>query len=279
MKGKIYGRGATDCKGNLAVAMEVMRSLAEDRVVLARDVIFLATADEEIGSQKGLVVLLKHNVVRPAFAVVLDSDEFYIITAQKGLIHFTVKVSGRRAHGAYPERGVNAIDGAIELIRILKSQKFQYVPHKLLKPPTVNIGTIRGGDKVNMVADACVFEADLRFLPGMEAKKILAQIRRAFNKTGARYQIEVQDMQRPYEIDERHPLVTGLKNAARGIVKDSPVKGSEGATVITFFQAKKIPAVATGYGAKGCAHATNEYVRIADLHKGAQILEKFLKAF
>jgi succinyl-diaminopimelate desuccinylase len=273
--GKIYGRGATDCKGNLAVALEVMRSLAEDGAIPENDVIFLATADEETGSQKGLAALLKRNVVHPAFAVILDSDEFYIITAQKGLMHFTVEVCGKKAHGAYPDRGINAI----KLIGILKSMKFSYRPHPLLKPPTVNIGTIHGGDKVNMVADACAFEADLRYLPGMRAKSILAQVRAAFDKTGARYRIRIQDTQKPYEITPAHPLVIGLKKAAAGVVKNSRIKGSEGATVITFFQSKKIPAVATGYGAKGCAHATDEYVRAGDLYRGAIILERFLKSF
>jgi acetylornithine deacetylase/succinyl-diaminopimelate desuccinylase-like protein len=57
------------------------------------------------------------------------------------------------------------------------------------------------------------------------------------------------------------------------------VKGSEGATVITFFQKKKIPAVATGWGASGCAHATDEYARAADLYQGAIVLERAIKLF
>jgi acetylornithine deacetylase/succinyl-diaminopimelate desuccinylase-like protein len=57
------------------------------------------------------------------------------------------------------------------------------------------------------------------------------------------------------------------------------VKGSEGATVITFFQHKGIPAVATGYGCGGCAHTADEYVRIENLYKGALMLEDFLKNY
>lgn len=276
-RGKIFGRGATDCKGNLAVGLEVLLSLVEEKTVLNHDVIFLATADEETGSAKGLVPLLEKNWIKPSYAVVLDSDAFNIITAQKGLIHFKVQVSGRKAHGAYPDRGINAIDRAVELIRILKKISFKHQRHHLLKPPTVNIGTIRGGDKVNMVADYCEFEVDLRFLPGMKAQKILSQIRRAFDKTAFDYKICVGDIQQPYEIDEKHPLVDCLKRAASGIVKKSKIKGSEGATVIAFFEKKKIPAIATGYGSRGCAHATDEYVRTEDLYRGAKILERFIK--
>ena len=278
-KGKIYGRGATDCKGNLAVALEVLVSLKEDGFKPENDVIFLATADEEAGSGKGLVPFLEKNIKRPRFALILDSDEFNIITAQKGLIHFKVKVSGRKAHGAYPERGENAIDKATELMGVLKKYRFAYRRHRLLKPPTVNIGTIRGGDKVNMVADWCEFEVDLRFLPGMKAEKILSDIRRIFNKLGVVYKIEVNDIQEPYEIKSSHPLVRCLTKAGRGIIKRSEIKGSEGATVITFFKKRSIPAVATGYGSSGCAHATNEFVRINDLTRGAKTLERFIRIF
>jgi len=278
-RGKIYGRGTTDCKGNLAVAMEVMMRLAEQKARLKHDVVFLATADEETGSGQGLVPLLKKNVVRPSFALILDSDEFNIITAQKGLIHFRISVAGRKAHGAYPHRGVNAIDQALLLVRVLHGLRWSARRHRLLKPLTVNVGTIRGGDKVNMVADWCVVEADLRFLPGMSATRILKRIRAAFDKTGVRYRIDVDDIQRPYEIDARHPLVSCLRTAARGLGAPAPVRGSEGATVITFFQNKGVPAVATGYGAKGNAHATNEFVRVRDLVRGAEVLERFVRLF
>ena len=277
--GRIYGRGATDCKGNLAVAMEVFNSLAEEKFPLNNDVIFLATADEETGSAKGLIPLLNRNLLRPSAAVVLDSDEFNIITVQKGLIHFKVSVQGRKAHGAYPERGTNAIDKACQLIGILKKTRFSFKSHKLLRPPTINIGTIHGGDKVNMVADWCAFEADLRFLPGMEAKKILAHLKSVFDKTKISYNIQVQDIQQPYEISSRHPLVEAFQKAARGVVRESKVKGSEGATVITFFKKKNIPAIATGYGVSGCAHATDEYITTSNLYRGALVLERFIKIF
>ena len=55
--------------------------------------------------------------------------------------------------------------------------------------------------------------------------------------------------------------------------------GSEGATVITFFQDKNIPAIASGFGCTGCAHTSNEYAKISHLYKGAQVLERFLTTY
>ena len=290
--GRIYGRGATDCKGNLAVAIEVLNSLIEDKVRLKNNILFAATADEEAGSGLGLIALLKRNILKADYALILDSDEFDIVIAQKGLIHFKVSVEGRKAHGAYPWEGINAINIASNIIQDLKNYRFSFKKHPLLRRPSINIGTIHGGDKVNMVADWCEFEVDLRYLPGMSAKDSLGKIKKLIARRVKRFsrsmskpiagsrcagKIEIEGIQHPYEISAKHPLVSSLRETWRSRYPASRLKGSEGATVITFFKEKNIPAVATGFGCQGCAHINDEYAVIEKLYSGAKALEEFLK--
>jgi len=276
---RIYGLGATDCKGNLACALEAINSIVEDKIDLDYDLIFAATADEETGSSLGLVPLLDKKILKPDAALILDADDFEIIITQKGLIHLKVKIQGKRAHSAYPERGINAIDIAIDIIREIKTHKFPYSENRYLRPPTLNIGTIKGGDKVNVVADWCEFELDFRFLPGMSAKGLLKVLRGIINRHAKKFKIEIEGIQEPYCINKTHPLVAYLKKAMRKVKVKPVVKGSEGATAITFLQHKKIPAIACGFGSKGCAHTTDEYVKIDNLYKGARVLEEFLKSY
>lgn len=274
---KIYGRGTTDCKGNLAVAIEVLNSLVEDKTKIKNNILFAATADEETGSKQGLIPLLKKNILKADYALILDSDEFDIIVAQKGLIHFKVRVSGRKAHGAYPWRGSNAINIAARVIEDLEDYKFKYKKHPLLHPPTINIGTIHGGDKVNMVADWCEIELDVRYLPGMSAQDVLSDFKKVIAKRTKRFTLMIDGIQNPYEIEPDHELVGSLLKVWRGRKKSAGLKGSEGATVITFFKEKGIPAVATGFGSQTCAHSNDEYVKIDTLYQGARALEEFLK--
>lgn len=131
--GRIYGLGATDCKGNLASSLEAINSIVEDGIVLDYNLIFAATADEESGSGLGLVPLLDKGILNSDEAVVLDSDDFDIIITQKGLIHLKVKIQGKKAHGAYPWQGINAIDIAIDILKELKAHKFIYTKNKYLK--------------------------------------------------------------------------------------------------------------------------------------------------
>ncbi|MCX5701043.1 MAG: M20 family metallopeptidase [Candidatus Omnitrophica bacterium] len=287
IKDKIYGLGATDCKGNLACALEAINSLVEDKRILDYNLIFAATADEESGSDFGLIPLLKKKILKPDAALVLDAEEFEIIVNQKGLIHLKLKLEGVRAHGASPELGVNAIDIAMSVIKDIRAYKFPYIKNKYLKPPTINVGSIKGGDKVNVVADWCEVELDFRFLPGTKACEILKVLKNILKKNARKFslnnkirlktgKIEIEGIQEPYSISERHFLVKGLTNSLRVLGIKACLYGSEGATVITFFQDQSIPAIATGFGARGCAHVSNEYIKLSDLYKGAQVLENFL---
>ncbi|MBU0503544.1 MAG: M20 family metallopeptidase [Candidatus Omnitrophota bacterium] len=278
-KNKIYGLGATDCKGNLACALEAINCLVEQKIKLDYNLIFAATADEESGSTHGLIPLLNKGILRPDAAIVLDADDFEIIVAQKGLLHFKLKIIGKRAHGAYPWLGANAISMAAAIIEGLRNKKYAFRKNKYLHPPTLNIGTIKGGDKVNVVADWCEIEMDHRFLPGSRAKDFLKEVKKIAAKFTRKFSIEVDGIQAPYQIKEAHPLVKYLKQAADKFRASPKVRGSEGATVITFFQDKKIPAVATGFGCGGCAHTINEHAKIDNLYKGARVLEEFLKIY
>lgn len=276
---RIYGRGATDDKGNTAVAMEVMRSLVEEDFKPNYDIIMAATVDEETGSHCGIIPLLDKKILRPGYALILDSDEYHAITAQKGLIHCRVQIFGKKAHGAYNWLGRNAIETAARVITRLKKQKFPYKRHKILRPPSVNIGNIHGGDKVNMVADFCEFSIDLRFLPGTTARSVLTIVKDIIKKETNKFKLIIDDCQRPYEIPPTHHFVRSYLDTIKTMRIKAQAKGSEGATVMTFFQHHRIPAFATGFGTSGTAHSTDEYAKISTLVKGATLLERFILNF
>ena len=93
------------------------------------------------------------------------------------------------------------------------------------------------------------------------------------------YKIQIQGIQGPYYIDPGHPLVSSLVSAMQSLKIKPRISGSEGATVITFFKAMNIPAIATGFGTEGCAHIADEYACLDNLYKGAQVLVVFLKGY
>ncbi|MCG2714125.1 MAG: M20 family metallopeptidase [Candidatus Omnitrophica bacterium] len=276
---KIYGLGATDCKGNLASALEAIHTLVEQGTRLKYNLVFAATSDEESGSALGLIPLLARGILKVDAAVVLDADDFQIVVTQKGLIHLKVYIQGKKAHGAYPWLGVNAIDIAARIITDLKTRRVARRKNKYLRQPTVNVGTICGGDKVNVVSDWCNFELDFRFLPGESDKNIIKTLKQLIRRHTSKFKLEIQGIQDPYQISPKHPLVRTLFSAMSKLKIKPRISGSEGATVITFFKERNIPAIATGFGTEGCAHIVDEYALISNLYKGSLVLVEFLKDY
>ncbi len=276
--GKIYGRGAADCKCNVAVCLEVARLVHENKINLDYDLIIAATADEEKGSKLGLIPLLEKEIIRPTHTVVMDVEGFEIAIMQKGVLQMKATVFGKKAHGAYPWKGENAIDAASQIIVDLKNYKFDVKPHPLVHPPTINIGIIKGGEAVNIVPDECEFTIDARFLPGMTSDSTALEINKIFEKTTRNYKLETLNMQLPYEMNRNDSLITTLESAIRKNGIMPKVKGSEGATVMTFFQKYEIPAISFGVG-PDMAHQTDEYVEINALVKGAKVIFDFMKMF
>ena len=278
-QGRIYGRGASDDKGNLACAMEVIRSLVQQGFRPRKDLILAATADEETGSHQGIKPLLEKKVLRPGLALVLDSVDFDTVIAQKGLVHLRVRVFGKKAHGATNWMGVNAIEQSAKIIRRLKKNETAFKEHPLLNHPTVNIGTIKGGDKVNMVADFCEFSVDLRYMPCTTPKKVIKQLKKIVAGVTDNFELIIDDVQLPFEIEKKDPFVALFLKAARKVRVTPSLKGSDGATVISFFQKHGIKAFATGFGKSGTMHADDEFAEIKTLYKGAVVLERFVKDY
>ena len=276
---KIYGRGASDDKGNCACAMEALRSLVESGYKPRKDIILAATADEETGSHAGIKPLLEKKALKPRFALVLDSEEFHTIIAQKGLFHSRIRVFGKKAHGATNWKGVNAIEQAAQIIRRLKKAEWKYKKHSLLDLVTINIGTIKGGDKVNIVADLCEFSVDLRFMPGMDPREIIRRVKKVAESVTKDFELVIDDLQMPYAIDEKNKYVRAYVRAVKKVMKKAVLKGSNGATVISFFQHQGIPAFATGFGKSGTLHTNDEYAEISTLYHGARVLEQFIKDY
>jgi acetylornithine deacetylase/succinyl-diaminopimelate desuccinylase-like protein len=177
---------------------------------------------------------------------------------------------GRSAHGSTPQLGVNAIEHMTGVIRAVSSMRFKKL-HEMLGAPTANIGTIRGGSKVNMVPNRCEIEIDRRTLPGETVDEVVAEFERAL----ARAREEVPDLEARIEVDDwaeasetaKGTSIVGLLAEARDIfgIEGSEV-GYAGATDARFLiNQGRIPSIVFGPGDPLQAHTTGESVDISQL--------------
>jgi acetylornithine deacetylase/succinyl-diaminopimelate desuccinylase-like protein len=129
--GEVWGRGALDMKGQVAANAVAIASLARDGFRPSGDLIFAATADEEVGDDLGLSWLCREHpdAIRCDFAinegggdrlVLADGTAIYeCTTAEKKTAPFRIHVRGRSGHASMPGIADNALVKAAVLIERL----------------------------------------------------------------------------------------------------------------------------------------------------------------
>src|SRR5215467_2850728 len=158
---KVFGPGVFDMKAGIVQAMFALDALLETDAAASKQIVFLWTSDEEIGSESSRQ-LLESEAKRSDAVFVLEPSlgpNGLIKTARKGVGEAELVVHGKASHaGLAPEKGVNAVhELALQITKILK-----WNDHK--RGVTINADVIKGGTRVNVIAEQAKAALDLRAL-------------------------------------------------------------------------------------------------------------------
>jgi len=175
-RGRLYGPGTFDMKAGLVqgvFAVEALRHCVGDPEVTP---VFIYNSDEEIGSPDS-----REHIVRLAMradrALVLEpslGDNGRLKTTRKGGGDFAVHVTGVAAHaGLEPEKGVSAI---LELAHVIRKLHALNDP---VRGVNVNVGTVEGGIRPNVIAPEASAEVDVRVPTLADARDALCMIEAA----------------------------------------------------------------------------------------------------
>jgi acetylornithine deacetylase len=179
--GKLYGRGTSDMKGFIAVALAMVPEFL--KADLKVPIHLAITYDEEVGclGVGALLADMMRHVPQPRLAIIGEPTSMQIVNAHKGLQAFETVVTGSEAHSSQPHRGASAVMAAVELMHFLKrlaDEKRDAADAECrFEPPytTFNIAPVAGGDAVNITARDCRFVWEFRLLPGDDAEDIVAR--------------------------------------------------------------------------------------------------------
>jgi len=271
-KGKVYGRGAADNKGPLAAAAVLLCAVKKREKELKGKLSLLAAADEEKGSGLGAAFLLKEKKVRPDFVVVPDvfMENREISIGEKGLLHLKAVASGKQAHASEPWRGENAIDKMNAFLGGLKRWKLPRKAARHFSRATLNIGTISGGEAVNIVPGYCETGIDIRYPPNYSREAFLKPIKRMAKRFGVK--VSVTEHQPPFCIGAKSRLIKSIRKNAKKVVGRAPkISTMPGTTVCKKFVAAGIPTAGFGPG-KMVAHMSNEFIELKQLAEFAEIM-------
>jgi acetylornithine deacetylase/succinyl-diaminopimelate desuccinylase-like protein len=281
--GRVYGRGACDTKGSLAVMMLVLKQLIRERAVLPRACVLAATVDEEFGMSGAR--RLVGSGAKYAGAIVGEPTGLSLVAAHDGQMYVRIAAHGKAAHTSNPQHGVNAIYLISEVINVLRHRAEAVCAereHPLCGPPKLTVSVIHGGVSEHIVPDLCEIAIDCRVIPGETCQSMLEEIKDSLREDLAPAVLDQIEFAAPHKAEPPmetaadHPLVRGLGQAATAVIGDSRIVGAAYNTNASHYSAAGIPCVVFGPGEIAQAHSAIEFVEIEQLEAAAQILRRFL---
>jgi len=283
--GKIFGRGASDDKGNIALMLEIAR-LINDTPVNGR-LIFTFTTGEEFGASletKGSYILSQF--LRAAKALVLEPQidvgekRVNIIYGCRGIENFLVHIKGKASHSGYPERGVIAIFKAAEILSGLQKLDFHRV-----KLPEGEIETIcmpiriDGGADIFLVPDKCEILIHCRTAP--EDVKIREQIESLCQEVcEENFAIQKLYDAPGYVEDPNDRLVEIIRQDAQRFGFSALNRFAGGRIDASIFKTiGNIPSFCTGVGNRDQMHLVDEYITVDDFISCSEMLKTIIFAY
>ena len=281
--GRVWGRGACDMKGGLAIILSAAAELSGS--AHPGELVVALTADEEHASV-GMEAFAGGDL-RADGAVVCEPTSLAVMPAHKGFLWVEADFRGRAAHGSRPDQGLDAILHAARYLAALEPLEVRLregPPHPLLAYPSFHAGTIRGGSAPSVYPDRCHIVLERRTLPGEESNSILREFQEVLDQVQALWpdvdgSVRAGLFRPGTEVSTDSALVRTLLEASEmeGIVPR--VEGMTAWVDAAFLNEVGVPAVCFGPGSIAQAHGAEEWVPAAELEAGARILVRFARAF
>lgn len=284
--GRLYGRGTSDMKGFVALALAAVPLFKATR--LTRPIHLAISYDEEVGclGAPAMVDHVARNRPLPAICIVGEPSMMRPVNAHKGAYAYIVTVHGKEAHSALPDDGASASFAAGEIIAFIASLQDRARATPLagsrFTPPysSFNVGMLEAGTAFNIIPKKAWFSFDYRNLPEEDADAVLAEIFGHIRgvvepKLRARWPgtaIEVKEM----------ATVPGLRPEPGGAAEALALQlsGANQAGVVPYgtesglFQNAGISTVVIGPGDIAQAHQPNEFVSLDQMAKGEAFLKR-----
>ncbi|MBS7701143.1 MULTISPECIES: acetylornithine deacetylase [unclassified Chelatococcus] len=283
--GRLIGRGATDMKGFLASSIAAAQDVA--RLPLARPLHLAFSYDEEVGCTGvwSMAEWLGRSGLAPQLAVIGEPSSLKVIDAHKGGLIGWATVTGKPGHSSQPDRYVNAVMVAGELIAFINGLRREFVEgarHDGLDPPysTIQVNIINGGLHGNIVAENCRLFWEMRVIPGVDDRAVLARIEHFARETlepamkaidpacGIAFEVQAHIP----------PLGPNADRTAETLLMD--LVGQTAALKVPYgteagiFQRFGTPAVVCGPGDIAQAHQPDEFIEEAELERCVALIRR-----
>lgn len=276
--GKLYGRGAADMKGFIALTLAQVPAWVQ--LPLKRPVWLAFSHDEEIGCKcaEPMTQEFSRRGIDPALVIVGEPTSMQVVDEHKGIESYETVITGKAGHSSKPEDGIHAGYILCELVLALRAMNEAQpvqpnsrfpTPHSTLHAGTMNAGTAR-----NIIPDRATLCWEVRPLPEADVSAILKPYHDKAADLRMRHPgctIATRRLSKVHGLRARGddaPHITLAKRLAGSNAPTAAVSyGTEGGAM-----GNQFPTVICGPGSIDQAHQPDEYIERVQLALGAAML-------
>ena len=280
---KLYGRGAYDMKGSVAIMLLLAKYFTQQPPPM--DILLTFAADEEdksLGMDYMVKKWLPNIRPLPSYGIFMEPTELEIGVSHKGFTWYEIEISGKAAHGSRPSEGIDAIlplRSALEELYNIQSELLKSVADPYLGHATLHAAIIEGGTALSVLAARSRLQWERRTLPAESQNNLNQELERvieAVRNLPGNHEVKGRPIfaRQPYEISKDAKIITHLQAAAPqsklvgvSFWADSAICGRAGVPCVLFGP--------VGHG----AHAVDEWVSLKSLISVYEVLKNLIINF
>ncbi|MHA2210825.1 MAG: M20 family metallopeptidase [Candidatus Thorarchaeota archaeon] len=280
-KGKAYGRGVSDNKGNIVACVSAAKELIEKGTSKINWKL-LISPNEEIGGAWGIDYLINDKpMIRGDFGIVVDSGPEYVSIGASGVVSGTITVHGSQGHAGYPFAYANAIHLSVPLLNVMLDyvDVRRKVESELPAPPGTphqklwgrfSMTMYQAGSKFNVIPGKAEITFDCRLIPEENPedveKSIQEFLEKAMEETGVEASIDFKMNANGWSSDPSDKFIQRFHAAVKDAVDpDLPIAADLGANDGHFFTEVGIPTACYGtLRDDNNYHGLDEFMHLSD---------------
>lgn len=276
---KLYGLGTADMKAGLIASLLAVKLLKDVGAKISNNVIITSVVDEEGGGNGSMQAA--YNAPAADAIVVCEGTDYELILAHMGFVFFRITTHGRANHSGAKYEGVSAIEKMQKIISGLQELEYGWLfkyKHKLLPPPNINIGVLKGGTSGATVPGQCELEICIHYhSTTMNYDMVVQSVQDAVGRVVASDQwlqehppsLEVFQKGGAFENSEDVEIVDAFKTSYQDVMdQDVEVVGSPaGSDARIWKNIGKAETIQYGPGRLTECHSPNEFVRVDEFYK------------
>ena len=218
------------------------------------------------------------------YALIGEPTGLKPVTMHKGIVMEKIRLIGRAGHSSDPSLGINALEGMnaviTELMRWRDGVQLEHQNPSFKVPvPTLNFGSIHGGDNPNRICADCEITIDMRLLPAMDLEESRAGVRRtvmqAIDGSGMTVEFESIIPGIPALHTDRSSEIVRVAEQLAGEPAGTVAFGTEG----PYMNAMGMDTVVLGAGDIDQAHQADEYLALDRIKPMQALLGKLVAHF